>query len=254
MSWYSLVHCLKCPAGVLAPALLFFGPLPPQVLSVSPVMQVSLDLPPSPGGSAPGSTTGGGVRGTGASCVSQQGTPLIAVVPRTEAMAKEDSSTKPPPPVTISAQPTVFVHLPRTTAAKMEISVLDHMGETVYLRIFDVPQTLPGIKAFKLEVPGGLKVGQTYTWQLSLICDTSGDRTSDETVGGTIVRQVNEDLNQKVTQASTALEKATLYTREKIWYEAFSTAVEFRKTNQSEWNKLLTGSGLAALEKAEFLD
>lgn len=241
MIWRFLVHQFRIPASVFSPALLLIGSLPPQVpILPNPPMQVSLEFPPSPGGSGPGSTAGGGVRG--ASCSNRTLAPLTAVIPKNQVG------------LTVSPNPTVLAYIPPTQATQAEFVVFDDQsGDEIYA-VKVALSGVPGMAPFRLPETVNLEIGKLYIWQVSLICDPK-DRSSDETVQGSIQRlALSQDLQTQLQGATTALDKAKVYAKERLWYETLATLAELRSANEAEWKQFLESVGLKAIASAPIIN
>lgn len=137
--------------------------------------------------------------------------------------------------LTRSARPTFWVYVPQTSARQIVLSI--RQGNQPHAQRF-VPITgqagVIGIQATEDSPP--LEVGKTYQWAIVLVC---GDRPSpnDPTVTALIRReQSTEPIN------SNALQQASRYGEQGIWYDALTTLAEAKRSqpNNAELDKTWT--------------
>ncbi len=255
------------PLGVIAvglsPAILFFSSFTPQLLAQSSVNRAVAQFPEDVG--SPGSSSGGGARlvefpptdDVGApartaggatrsfSCIASTEKPLTALMPSNNVGT------------TIAADPSVFVYIPNTTATTGEFVIVDSSGNEIYLKQFGLPGSA-GV--MKLDLPAAredgsplLVAGETYQWQLALICDQN-NRSRDAFVGGMLNRtEASADLTNSLESAETDIDRAKAYAQAKVWNEPLTILAEMRTENEQAWTDFLTSVGLNEIAAEPFV-
>lgn len=162
---------------------------------------------------------------------------------------------------TIAEYPTFFWSMPKTSAETVEFVLRDDKNRIIYAVQYalgkealtketlnkDVVTSHSGIMSLTLPTSANLsplEIGQSYYWELALICDHI-DRSADLVIGGEIQRvEPSSTLVNRLVQA-TPEERIALYAQERLWYETLGTLIELRrdrpddKTLANAWNKLL---------------
>lgn len=207
---------------------------------------------PSGNPGAPVNTQGGATRGEPEECI-HGNNPLIALVP-------------PSGIGTTSAEyPTIFWYMPQTRATSLKFVLRDVNNQDIYSTQYSLaklPDTVtdtvvstPGIKSLTLPSLANLaplKIGQKYSWQLTLTCDST-NQEEDILVNAGIER-VNLDptLAQRL-QSATPKQRIVLYSDARLWYETLNTLMELRRDRPDDqelaeaWTKLLGSVGLQAI-------
>ncbi|MBD2516663.1 DUF928 domain-containing protein [Nostoc sp. FACHB-973] len=230
-------------ASLLSPAVLIFPGMSEQV-SAQPdrELRISVKFPPTEDRSAPGRTAGGGRRSPEHFCTEPNTTPLTALMP-----TRDNVGT------TVTANPTFFWYVPKTTAKSAEFVVKDEQDNEVYVTNLAIPSTA-GIVKFTLPTTVSLQVGQDYTWGLALICNNV-DRSRDELVEGIIRRnELSSELKTKLQQALSPLEKAQIYAQAKVWFEAIATLATLQSSQSRQWEELLNSVGLKDIAQQPFVN
>lgn len=220
------------------------------VSSASPLLsesalQISLEFPPAPNRPGANSSAGGGTRGSdtaftasgrSAKTVCSQGElPLTALTPKDTEIEK-----------TVSARPDFFLYIPDTSAKTAEFLVLDALGDDVYADTLELPET-PGILQVSLPDSVTLEVGQTYSWEMVMNCD-SDNPIAIESVYGDIERtELSDDLKTQIEATDEPLKQAELYAQQRIWQDTLMLMAELRESNQAEWEQLLKSVGLEGI-------
>lgn len=192
---------------------------------------------PNPGRNAPVDREGGATRGP---CF-KGGRPLTAMVPV--------SGTG----TTVTAYPTIFWYMPKTSASGVEFVLKNANDQEVYSVKYVLAKStednvsLPGIMDLTLPAfahLSPLEVDQEYQWQLSLICEPS-DPSANVSVGGKIKRvQFSPTLAIRTSQANSQ-DLVALYADARLWYETLGTLVALRRERPQDpelteaWNKLI---------------
>ncbi|MBD2137820.1 DUF928 domain-containing protein [Anabaena sp. FACHB-1237] len=222
---------------VLVPSLVILSAFPAQLLAQSSPMQISLKFPQAEDRGAPDKTIGGGRRGT--SCIKlDPGKPsLTALMPNrknTGNTAKDGTS--------------LFVYVPKSTAKTAEFLVMDEEGEEIYKQELKMTGTSGIMKASVPEkVP--LKVGKSYTWYFTIVCNPE-DSNSNESVKGMINRVALKPSEQKLLQNKDLYKQAEIYAQNNYWYNTLEAMMEIRKEKPNEWRELLSSVGLKELADA----
>lgn len=202
-------------------------------LTATPPTLAQQYIPPDRG--LPGRREGGGTRGN---CLTGQPT-LTAFIPQTNFGR------------TTRAYPTLYWYVPQTAAAAAEFELLNEKEEEVYKTQVQLTQKAGVIQITLPETDrtAALEVGKTYHWYFSLVCDPQ-DRSGDVITEGWIERsQVDSTLTSQLDQATEG-DRAVLYARSGIWYDALDTLADLRRVNPNDpivlksWNNLLTSVGL----------
>jgi Domain of Unknown Function (DUF928) len=168
---------------------------------------------------------------------------LMALMPNTESGIDHF-------PQTISSHPIFFFNAPKFSGQAefrlYEVSV-NASPKRIYKTSFPI-STQPGIISFRmpLEAPE-LRVGKFYRWEF-----TWNNATNSKCTG--LVRRVelNRSVSQQLEKAK-PIEKAAIYAKAGIWFEAVETLAEARRDRPEaadlmvEWTDLLKSVGLDVL-------
>lgn len=167
--------------------------------------------------------------------------------------------------LTTSQNPSIFVVVPKTSAAKGEFLLrvpTENPGpgqpkfREVYYSTFDLPDR-PG--AIRIQLPidpqtqnSLLELNKTYQWEVSLICNPS-NRELDVRTSRWIQRvepsAIATTLEGELATA-TPLEQVSLYSNFGIWHDALATLVDLRSTPENSeriaslWAELLNSEGV----------
>ncbi|MEG3918775.1 DUF928 domain-containing protein [Microcoleus sp. T3_A4] len=147
---------------------------------------------------------------------------------------------------TVSDYPTFFFYLPQTEAQSAEFILQDQSGNQIYKQDVTI-SNLSGVIGVSIpadkNVPP-LEVGKSYTWNLTVICD-SQDRSADQIEIGTVRRvELSEDIRRQLDQADPR-QKTVIYAENGIWQDALSTLAAARRdqpndtTFKADWESLL---------------
>ncbi|MBE9207986.1 DUF928 domain-containing protein [Nostoc sp. LEGE 06077] len=187
----------------------------------------------------------GGTRGgqrlseTGAVCIPGKKR-LMALTPTFDPMQR-----------TTAANPSFLFYVPQTSAPVMELVLSDDQDNIVYQKTLQTP-TKAGIVSLNLPENSNapsLKVGQTYRWDFSIICDRS-DRQLDYTVSGSIARIAPDaELTTQLEKVKPE-EQAAIYALSGFWEDSLAILSELRKSSpnnltiKNDWEDLLRSGGL----------
>lgn len=218
--------------------------------SLDPVVFVAPDLS---GKGRPGDRRGGASRGECPANINPR--ELVALVP--------DTKTSPSAGLTVDAHPTFWFNIPYAAREfyAIEFILLDEQENTVYqTRLSDIAP-LPGIASFRLpETAAPLEVGETYKWIVKVQCkepQPDDPETPPIFTRSSIIRVAPApDLEDKLAIASTARERALIYARQGIWYNALTEIGNLRRTGsaESEWENLLSDIELKEIAAKPLVD
>jgi Domain of Unknown Function (DUF928) len=161
---------------------------------------------------------------------------------------------------TTSDRPTFWFYLPNQLTAQtpVEFVLQDDADNYVYNTRFTAPETRSGL--ISLAVPStvkSLEVGKSYSWTLSVYCD-SAKPSNSVFVKGTIQRVSLDAALQNRLQGSTPIEQVNLYAANGIWFEALNTLANLYRLNPGErqlasaWGNLLQQVNLVSLVQVPF--
>lgn len=194
-----------------------------------------LDFPTDIG--APQRTIGAGTRtGSESNCLAAEKALPLSLMPTTNAH----------PGTTISSNPAFFFYIPETTAEIGEFLLVDDGWDEVYITEFQLPRA-PGVIKVSLPKTVELEVGREYKWQFMIVCDRF-DRSADRFVLGKLEReQLSPEMEARLELEPNPIERAKLYARAKIWYEALTQVASARSQYPGAWEELLRSAGLGAI-------
>lgn len=152
---------------------------------------------------------------------------------------------------TVSAYPTFFWYLPRTSARQVEFVLKDEREQEIYSTKFAITGT-PGVMNLSLPRYAALpplEIGKEYTWLLAVICNP--DRSADA-IASAEVKRVAPDANlvSKFGQA-TPQERVALYADARLWYDTLNYLSYLRRYYPNDsaaaesWKNLLQSAELA---------
>ena len=195
-----------------------------------------------PGDQAPTQSTGGASR-DGGQCFSNATKTSASVTPL---MPNTNHG------LTLAERPTLFVHVPQTTAKEAFFSLQDEQSNEHYQTTLLLPDK-PGVIGVKVpdDAPA-LQTGKNYKWSLVIVCDEELEPDSPGVSGW--IRRVEPNpslVNQ--TKLAASLESTSKLAEAGIWYDALSTLAQLRRSqpeNQTltkDWQELLKSVGLDAI-------
>ncbi|MDY7015283.1 MAG: DUF928 domain-containing protein, partial [Cyanobacteriota bacterium] len=179
MGCHKFLNIFSLTVGAIASSLLGFAPnrLTPPSAHARSEWLVSVSFPkPSGDTDRPQRTTGAGIRDGNRSCVARgQG-----ILPMTALMPLDNVGT------TVSANPSLSIYLPQTTAQFAEVIIEDEDFNEVYVKSdFAIAPALrqkPGIVTLNLQ-GANLQPNKTYIWTFNVICNPR-DRSRDRSLEG----------------------------------------------------------------------
>ncbi|HBL10348.1 MAG TPA: hypothetical protein DD379_02850 [Cyanobacteria bacterium UBA11162] len=222
--------------------------------SLGSQLPLQWEPPRTPGDSAPVNRESGGIRGP-----DQQGS-LPCIQGEQSLTALVPASGK---GTTTAEYPTVFWYMPATTASAVEFVLKDASDRQIYSVTKNLVgsgqgTSTPGIMSLTLPPLANvspLKTGQTYYWDVSLICD-GRDRSADIWVRAEIERILPDSTLASGLEQATPKQRLALYAQHGDWYETLKTLIELRRDLPSDlevkeaWEKLLRSADLKPMAQS----
>jgi hypothetical protein len=201
--------------------------------------------PPASLGGVPSRRISAGSRG-GNSCTSSN-QPIIALAPL------ED------PQITTFSSPTLFFYVPQTNAQALELVLQDENQEVINKSTFKTPAKSGIVSVISASSTPELKVGKTYRWFFSAVCDQK-ERSRDLVVQGSIVRLTPDEKLQKNLVSSDIRERANIYALSGSFTDALTSMAQLRRQRpndtelKTDWQDLLRSVNLGAITDAPLID
>lgn len=166
-------------------------------------------VPPRRGN--PGRREGAGTRFPGDLCLAGK-TPLLGLTPA------DNFGT------TTSKTPVLLWHVPKTNAGMAELRVVDSADKELYSTTVPLKDS-PGIVSVQLpaKVTNQMEMNKDYQWQFSLLC-VQNDPSKNPFVEGVVQRvPIDANLTKALKAASNPRDRASIYAKAGVWYDAVST-------------------------------
>jgi len=175
--------------------------------------------------------------------------PLTALMPVTE----EADGTQLRWGLTTKEHPTFWFYVPYESKSirSAKFSLRNQAKQTVY----ETPITLtgtPGVISISLpSTAPPLEINEWYQSYLfvDISCAPDAPLEKDYAQGWVKRQELTPALKSELDQATTPRQRAILYAKDGIWYEAVTTLAEVRRTDSKDdaWTKLLQSVGLDAI-------
>jgi hypothetical protein len=201
--------------------------------------------PPAGTGGIPGRRISAGSRG-GNSCTSSNES-IIALAPLEE------------PQITTFSSPTLFFYVPQTNAQALELVLQDENQEVISKATFKTPAKSGIVSVIPANSTPELKVGKTYRWFFSAVCDQK-ERSRDLVVQGSIVRLKPDEKLQKNLASSDMRERANIYALSGSFTDALTNLAQLRRERpndtelKTDWQDLLRAVNLGAITDAPLIE
>ncbi len=203
-------------------------------------IQFSPPNPPDPGNPSDRGQ-GGGQRGD----CDKQYAGLTALVPSPRPNLPDDRWG-----LTVSDRPTIWFNVPTGIKAGTlaEWKLRNAKGKTIYRTTLNLPKTTPGVIHFSVPEPIAIS---TYQWDLAIYCDSASSNSSDSNIDLPLVRKgriqriaTPQALQRDLAIAKTPLDRANVYAKYGIWYDALNTLGTQMQSSQDKailnaWHELL---------------
>jgi hypothetical protein len=134
--------------------------------------------------------------------------------------------------LTTREHPTIWVYLPYSTenASVGEFSLQDEEDE-VYRTQFVMPSS-PGVVGIAVPTTlDELELGKRYRWYIEVECPSTvaGGQSEPATLTGTVQRITRSaDLDRQLQTATTAVQRASTYANQGIWYDTITELAQLR--------------------------
>ena len=155
---------------------------------------------------------------------------------------------------TISGHPTFTWFVPDSPPSPLQFWLLTRTGELLYRTEI---QSQPGIMSISLpsNLPQ-LSIGQSYQWQVALVCDPNELSSNLVAAAEIQVVQPAASLQSQLAAAQTPQQRIDLYAESGLWYDALAEARKASETSQNqaaviELLDALASSELDALASSE---
>jgi hypothetical protein len=218
-------------------------------------VKVSVTFPPADKSRrGPARTVGAGQRGTtrgGESEQFSQHACLASTDPTLAALTAMAPSNN--VATTVSANPTLFWYVPRTTAKFARLIILDNQTKKFVYQTTLPLQDAPGVVKLSLPKTVSLEPGKNYLWNLFLICNP-GMPDNDLLLQGLIERtELTAEQKTQLAQATDPLKQAEIYAKAEIWQETLALLAQLHQERPNDatvtdaWTELLKSVGLPAI-------
>lgn len=203
------------------------------VFSTSLTTVGAVEFPNAPKRQAPRSTAAGGRRGGASLCI-QGGLPMKALTP-----GDDNYFT------TVSPQTPFFVYIPKTQARLVRFLLKDGSGTEIDSQEIPIQQ---GDYVLRINPSRDaiLDEGQSYNWEVSLVCPApSPNGGSPTTIRGSVER-VSPDwqLLETLMGETDTIKRAQIYANANLWGDTIALVSQVRKSQPREWVELLNSVGL----------
>lgn len=159
---------------------------------------------------------------------------------------------------TVAEYPTIHWYMPKISSnpdeaptPAVEFTLWDANDRVVYSAQYPLNKSAqgiagtPGLMSLTIDKSYPLKIGQTYQWQLRVMCNSQdSDRSEDKVVEGGIKRVAVDPTFALRLQQATPQERVSIYGNAQLWYEMLTTLIELRRDRPNDqnladaWNKL----------------
>ena len=163
--------------------------------------------------------------------------------------------------LTTLEKPSFLFYVPYTqnlTGSNAEFSLLDSKGTDVH-RIKTALPPKPGIIKISLPNTVSLQLGQTYQWYFKVRCN--GQKASLPMYVEGYIQRSNLDsrVTEQLKTAANPQQKATIYAKEGIWFDALNMLAQIRQSSQNasveeDWQSLLRSVNLDGIATAPLVN
>ena len=153
---------------------------------------------------------------------------------------------------TSSQHPTFTWFVPDRTPRPLQFRLLSSTGQWLYRTEL---QSQPGIMSVALpsNLPQ-LSIGQSYKWQVVLVCDRNVPSRNVVAAAEIQVVQPAESLQTQLAAAQTPQQRIDLYAQAGLWYDAIAEARKVSETSQNQASVLELLDALASSEAEPLKD
>ncbi len=161
---------------------------------------------------------------------------------------------------TVSANPTLFWYVPRTTAKFARLIILDNQTKKFVYQTTLPLQGTPGVVKLSLPKTVSLEPGKNYLWNLFLICNP-GLQEDDLLLQGLIERtELTAEQKTQLAQTTDPLKQAEVYAEAQIWQETLALVAQLRQERPNDptvteaWTELLKSVGLQKIATVPLIE
>jgi hypothetical protein len=182
----------------------------------------------------------------GSSCTSSN-QPIIALAPLET------------PQITTFSNPQLFFYVPQTNAQALELVIQDENQEVINKTTFKTPAKSGIVSVIPANSTSLLKVGKTYRWFFSAVCDEK-ERSGDLVVQGSIVRLAPDEKLQRDLASSNMRERANIYAQSGSFSDALTNIAQLRRQRpndaelKTDWQDLLRSVNLGGIADAPLIE
>jgi hypothetical protein len=153
---------------------------------------------------------------------------------------------------TISGHPTFTWFVPDRTPRPLQLRLFTRTGQLLYKTDME---SQPGIMSVALppNLPP-LSIGQSYQWQVVLVCDPMVPSRNVVATGEIQVVQPAASLQSQLAAAQTPQQRIDLYAQAGLWYDAIAEARKASETSQNQEAVLELLDALASSEAEPLKD
>lgn len=163
------------------------------------------------------------------------------------------------PQITTSKYPTLFFYVPQTNAQALELVLQDENQEVINKTTFKTPAKSGIVSVIPAKSTPQLKVGKTYRWFFSVVCDSS-QRSQDLVVQGSIVRLAPDEKLLRQLATRDMRERANIYAQSGSFTDALTSLAQLRRQRpndadlKTDWQDLLRSVDLQGISNAPLLE
>ncbi|MBW4491483.1 MAG: DUF928 domain-containing protein [Trichocoleus desertorum ATA4-8-CV12] len=153
---------------------------------------------------------------------------------------------------TSSQHPSFFWFVPERQAYPLQFRLFTSNGQPLYRTQL---QSQAGIMQFSLpQSQPQLAIGQTYRWQVVLVCDPQVPSRNVVAAAEIEVVKPDASLQTQLAAAPTPQQQSNLYAETGLWYDAIAAALKASETAQTQSPVLDLLDSLAASEAQPLKD
>lgn len=153
---------------------------------------------------------------------------------------------------TISGHPTFIWFVPDRTSRPLQFRLFTRSGQALYRTEMESQSGIMSV-ALPSNLPQ-LSIGQSYQWQVVLICDRNVPSRNVVATAEIQVVQPAESLQTQLAAAQTPQQRIDLYAQTGLWYDAIAEARKASGTSQSQAAVLELLDSLASSEAQPLKD
>jgi tetratricopeptide (TPR) repeat protein len=163
------------------------------------------------------------------------------------------------PQITTFSYPTLFFYVPQTNAQALELVLQDENQEVINKATFKTPAKSGIVSVIPANSTRELKIGKTYRWFFSVVCDRSS-RSQDLVVQGSIVRLAPDEKLLRQLATTDMRERANIYALSGSFTDALTFLAQLRRQRpndaelKTDWQDLLRSVNLGGIADAPLIE